>query len=115
MELLKKIERSKGIKCPDEDPSKQSDELKPVSPDVKQLIRRLLTREPIERCSFEEFFGSTALAKSRFPRPSKTRSTSSEEPAQPASTAEAEVLDPKVVLPPSKLNFKRQENNDGQR
>ncbi|EPQ50542.1 kinase-like protein [Gloeophyllum trabeum ATCC 11539] len=136
IELLKKIERSKGIKFPDEDPSKQSDELKPVPPDVKELIRRLLKREPIERCSFEEFFGSTALAKSKFPRPSKTRSSSSsvptsrtqsnepwpsEEPVQPASTAEAdrqipvEVLDPKVVFPPSKFNFKRKETNDGQR
>ncbi|KZT25995.1 kinase-like protein [Neolentinus lepideus HHB14362 ss-1] len=132
IELLNRIERSKGIKFPDEDPSLQgSDDVKPVPPDVKELIRRLLKREPIERCSFEEFFGSTALAKSKFPRPGKTTSSSSgvkqtpsnepwpsDERAQPAPDPvrpiPPEVLDPKVIFPPSKFNFKRREATDGQ-
>ncbi|KAJ7868491.1 kinase-like protein [Mycena leptocephala] len=76
IELLKKIEHSKGIKFPDEDPKSQSarsggggSEDLPVPPDVKKLIRALLKQNPAERASFEEFFGSTALAKSKFPRP----------------------------------------------
>ncbi|KAJ7291463.1 other/ULK/ULK protein kinase [Mycena rebaudengoi] len=74
--LLKKIQQSKGIKFPDEDPKSQSaraggggSEELPVPPDVKKLIRALLKQNPAERASFEEFFGSTALAKSKFPRP----------------------------------------------
>lgn len=39
--------------------------------DVKRLIRSLLRRFPAERASFDEFFNSTALAKSKFPRPPK--------------------------------------------
>jgi serine/threonine-protein kinase ULK/ATG1 len=35
---------------------------------VKKLSRTPLKRNPAERASLEEFFGSTALAKSRFPR-----------------------------------------------
>ncbi|EPQ50535.1 hypothetical protein GLOTRDRAFT_133902 [Gloeophyllum trabeum ATCC 11539] len=93
-----------------------------------ELTRRLLKREVIERCNFEEFFGSTALAKSKFPRPSKTRSSlssvhtrrtqsdepwPSEETVQPTSTAEAdrqipvEVLDPKVFFPPKISGLRR--------
>ncbi|KDQ51690.1 hypothetical protein JAAARDRAFT_40928 [Jaapia argillacea MUCL 33604] len=75
IELLKRIEKTKFIKFPDEDPhllSKPEGEgIKEVPPDVKDLVRRLLKREPVERCGFEEFFGSEALAKSKFPRPPK--------------------------------------------
>jgi serine/threonine-protein kinase ULK/ATG1 len=86
MELLKKIEASKGVKFPDEDPQSHhshssrnntgadtpaSADIAQVPSDVKKLIRSLLKRNPAERCSFDDFFGSTALAKSKFPRPSQ--------------------------------------------
>ena len=79
IELLKKIEHSKGIKFPDEDTVSTSSrdngggdsvEL-PVPADIKALVRILLERNPAERASFDEFFSSTALAKSKFPRPSE--------------------------------------------
>src|SRR6266702_1718040 len=71
IELLKKIENSKGVKFPDEDPSSfagkngggGSADL-PVPSDIKLLIRVLLKRSPAERASFEDFFASSALAKS---------------------------------------------------
>ncbi|TDL27928.1 kinase-like protein [Rickenella mellea] len=71
IELLKKIEHSKGIKFPDEDPAflEKEPEVTPVPGDIKKLIRSLLKRFPAERSSFDEFFSSTALAKSKFPRP----------------------------------------------
>ncbi len=72
IDLLKKIEHSKGIKFPDEDPAytEKDPEAKPVPSDIKKLIRSLLKRQPVERASFDDFFGSTALARSKFPRPS---------------------------------------------
>ncbi|KAL5520781.1 ATG1 [Sanghuangporus sanghuang] len=73
IDLLKKIEHSKGIRFPDEDqPEGERDpETKSVPPDIKKLIRSLLKRFPAERASYDEFFNSTALAKSKFPRPPK--------------------------------------------
>ena len=116
IELINKIENSKGIKFPDEDPRHNAgpDE-KPVPVDVKQLIRLLLKRKPAERASFEEFFSSTAVVKSKFPRP---------RPPSPIVTTgldmsgrghapehhniiPPEVLDPKAIIPPSKFNFRR--------
>ncbi|KAF5325138.1 hypothetical protein D9619_009962 [Psilocybe cf. subviscida] len=128
IELLKKIEHSKGIKFPDEDPTSQagksggggSAEL-PVPPDIKALIRMLLKRNPAERASFEEFFGSTALAKSKFPKPQESVPA----PLGSSSTAwnggrpptpehhkiiPPEVLDPNVMIPPSKFNFRKTPN-----
>ena len=118
IELIKKIENSKGIKFPDEDPrhNPEPDE-KPVPIDVKQLIRILLKRKPAERASFEEFFSSTAVVKSKFPRP---------RPPSPIMTTDLdmsgkghvpehhniippEVLDPKAMIPPSKFNFRRRD------
>lgn len=130
VELLKKIEHSKGIKFPDEDPARVNDEANPVvvvPPDVKGLIRALLKRSPVERSSFDEFFGSTALAKSKFPRPERKK-----ESTPPNTTADdeeeeerrngghqripehhrvipPEVLDPKVMIPPSKIKFRPSE------
>ncbi|KDR76950.1 hypothetical protein GALMADRAFT_246094 [Galerina marginata CBS 339.88] len=124
IELLKKIEHSKGIKFPDEDPSSLagrnggggSTEL-PVPADIKALIRVLLRRTPTERATFEDFFGSNALAKSKFPRPQE----SLPEPLGSSSTAwndgrpatpehhkviPPEVLDPNAMIPPSKFNFR---------
>lgn len=129
IELLKKIEHSKGIKFPDEDPTTAKtpgggSEDSPVPSDVKKLIRTLLKRNPAERASFEEFFGSTALAKSKFPKPRE----SEPEPAESSSSTAPEqdkpwtarpltpehhrvippeVLDPKAMIPPSKFNFRR--------
>jgi serine/threonine-protein kinase ULK/ATG1 len=143
IELLKKIEHSKGIKFPDEDPKSQSarsggggSEDLPVPPDVKKLIRALLKQNPAERASFEEFFGSTALAKSKFPRPVEPSLYPS--PAQSSSDVTGgaageggndgapvipphhlvippEVLDPNAMIPPSKFNFRepRQGQDNG--
>lgn len=134
VELLKKIEHSKGIKFPDEDPQRVSDEQNTVTvvpSDVKILIRSLLKRHPVERSSFDEFFGSTALARSKFPRPTDRRHTNLA-PVAPAEDNVAdedtsvngkpwtghqpipehhrvippEVLDPKAMIPPSKFNFR---------
>ncbi|KAF8893084.1 other/ULK/ULK protein kinase [Infundibulicybe gibba] len=130
IELLKKIENSKGVRFPDEDPQSTSaknggggSEDLPVPSDVKKLIRALLKRNPVERASFDEFFGSTALAKSKFPRP---REHSPIQPSSPTETDQGqkswngrasmpdnhrvippEVLDPKAMIPPSKFNFRR--------
>lgn len=77
IELIKKIDNSKGVKFPDEDPqyvarlAESGDEVKPVPDDVKKLIRSLLKKLPAERSNFEQFFGSTAMANSKFPRPGR--------------------------------------------
>lgn len=138
IELLKKIEHSKGIKFPDEDPQAQTrvnGEEIVVPSDVKKLIRSLLKRNPAERCSFDEFFGSTALARSKFPRPSQARDSSPPPEARSPAVEEdlvdessrnkswtghtpipehhrvipPEVLDPKAMIPPSKFNFRKRE------
>ncbi|KZT08148.1 Pkinase-domain-containing protein [Laetiporus sulphureus 93-53] len=120
IELIKKIDNTKGIKFPDEDP-RAGEEVKPVPSDVKKLIRGLLKRLPAERCSFEDFFGSTALAKSKFPRPApeppvwpdepEVEYTSDGRPVIPEhhKVIPPEVLDPKAMIPPSKFNFRKRE------
>ena len=118
IELIKKIENSKGIKFPDEDPRHipEPDE-KPVPLDIKQLIRMLLERKPVERANFDQFFSSTAVAKSKFPRP--------RQPSPITTTGlntggrgyipehhniiPPEVLDHKALIPPSKFNFRRRD------
>lgn len=129
IELLKKIEHSRGIKFPDEEPDSSSGKNNggggsaelPVPTDIKALVRMLLKRNPAERASFEEFFSSTALAKSKFPRPQEL---SLEQRLGTSSTAwngrpptpehhrviPPEVLDPKAMIPPSKFNFRRPSN-----
>lgn len=122
IELLKKIEQSKGIKFPDEDPQKAS-EVPVVPPDIKKLIRALLKRVPSERATFEDFFSSTALAKSKFPRPREVEiaveppvaqvdesdKTWNGRPQTPEHHKEIppEVLDPTALIPPSKFNWRR--------
>ncbi|KAH8102200.1 kinase-like protein [Cristinia sonorae] len=133
IELIKKIEMSKGVKFPDEDPQlvakkqAEGEELKPVPSDIKKLIRSLLNRDPEERWDFDQFFASTALAKSRFPRP--TREAPPVPPAEEEDTGSAEqssmpehhrvippeVLDPKAMIPPSRFNFRRRETGEGSR
>lgn len=73
IELLKKIDHSKGIRFPDEDQpeGERNPDIQIVPSDIKRLIRNLLKRFPAERATYDEFFNSTALAKSKFPRPPK--------------------------------------------
>ena len=75
IELLKKIDRTKNIKFPDEDPAtaEKDPTAKPVPSDIKKLIRSLLRQFPAERMSYDEFFKSSALAKSKFPRPPRDK------------------------------------------
>lgn len=132
IELIKRIENAKSVKFPDEDPvyvakvQSEGEELKPVPSDIKTLIRTLLRKTPTERSTYEDFFGSTALAKSKFPRPPR--------PLNIAAVAEdddtgsighssipahhkvipPEVLDPKAMIPPSKFNFRKRDSNSGE-
>lgn len=101
IELLKKIEHSRGVRFPDDEPARSAHNSganavreksvsgqgtategpSPSSPtqvpeDVKNLVRALLKRNPVERATFEEFFGSEALANSRFPRVQVVRAPS---------------------------------------
>ncbi|KAF9452103.1 Pkinase-domain-containing protein [Macrolepiota fuliginosa MF-IS2] len=134
IELLKKIEHARSIKFPDEDPPSrkhtsnsngEDQQPVPVPDDIKQLIRALLRRQPAERASFEEFFNSNALAKSKFPRPrdmeppsmqgsavGEDEDTSRDWPGRPPTPEHhkiipPEVLDPKAMIPPSRFNFRR--------
>ncbi|KAJ8083377.1 Serine/threonine-protein kinase [Marasmius tenuissimus] len=133
IELLKKIEHSKGIKFPDEDPNSSAaksggggSEAYPVPSDIKKLIRMLLKQKPIERASFEDFFGSTAMAKSKFSRPREDLQHNSQQNSLQNVEAETkqwaegrpvtpenhriippEVLDENAMIPPSRFNFRR--------
>ena len=119
IELLKKIDNSKGVKFPDEDPQliaraqAKGEETKPVPSDIKMLIRSLLKRIPAERSSFEEFFTSTAMVKSKFPRPKEPTPPPPEYDEDPDRIPDhhriipPEVLDPKAMIPPAKIKFKR--------
>lgn len=136
VELLRRIESSKGVKFPDEElqsatGSTKADEVYVVPQDIKDLVRALLKRQPTERASFEEFFKSEALAKSKFPRPapdatSRTSTLTTAQSSQPDDDADdvpighipdhhrvipPEVLDPKAMIPPSKFHFRRRETN----
>lgn len=130
IELIKKIDNSKGVKFPDEDPqfvarhAENGEEIKPVPDDVKKLIRSLLKRLPAERSSFEEFFGSTAMVNSKFPRPGRDPITVPEDEdvaggqnsiPEHHKLIPPEVLDPKAMIPPSKFNFRRRDIGDGSR
>ncbi|KAH8112774.1 kinase-like protein [Phellopilus nigrolimitatus] len=92
IELLKKIEHSKGVRFPDEDPAvlDKDPNLKPVPTDIKKLIRSLLKRFPAERASFDEFFNSTALAKSKFPRPGRDGDASGSTSSRATNAAQNE-------------------------
>ncbi|KAI0074595.1 other/ULK/ULK protein kinase [Panus rudis PR-1116 ss-1] len=124
IELLKKIDSSKGIKFPDEDPNfvarqraETGEDPKPVPDDIKACIRALLKRLPVERMTFEQFFKCDAMVNSRFPRPQPIQPPPEEEPitSTDMTTPEhhkvipPEVLDPKAMIPPSKFNFRRRE------
>ncbi|TFK69876.1 Pkinase-domain-containing protein [Pluteus cervinus] len=120
IELLKKIEQSKGIKFPDEDPQAAAKgagtEGAPVPNDIKKLIRELLKQNPVERANFDDFFSSNALANSKFPRPTGVQNANSlqdDAAGWPTTTPDhhriipPEVLDPNAMIPPSRFNFRR--------
>ena len=126
IELLKKIDNSKGIKFPDEDPRAlaraqgNGEEVNVVADDIKKLIRGLLKRLPAERFTFEQFFTSTAMENSKFPRPIRDAPPPPTEDDDTHSAGQSsipehhriippEVLDPKAIIPPSKFNFRRRD------
>jgi serine/threonine-protein kinase ULK/ATG1 len=126
IELLKKIDSSKGIKFPDEDPAHvqqaqaAGEPLIPIPDDIKQLVRVLLNRNPAERAGFDEFFASKALANSKFPRPNRSASTSvhtisqsnvtlEEKPVENRRGVPPEVLDSNAMMPPSRFNFRQKD------
>lgn len=136
VELLRRIESSKGVKFPDEEQqsasgSTKSEEVPAVPQDIKDLVRALLRRQPTERASFEEFFKSEALAKSKLPRPapdmtSRASTLTTVQSSQANDDVDdvpighipehhrvipPEVLDPKAMIPPSKFHFRRRETN----
>lgn len=63
VELLRRIEKGEDkIKFPDErtvDDTDQPSKALPVPEDIKDLIRQLLKRGPVQRMSFDDFFKST--------------------------------------------------------
>jgi serine/threonine-protein kinase ULK/ATG1 len=142
IELLKRIEHARdAIKFPDEDPEKMAGGgVIPVPDDLKELIRALLKRKPVERAGYDEFWKSRGLEMSKFRRPSK-RSVESILPAEEVAALlveevqgtpsgepwvvdskrgieipeghkiiPQEILDPKVNIPPSTFNFRNGAN-----
>ncbi|KAK7683630.1 hypothetical protein QCA50_013468 [Cerrena zonata] len=121
IELIQKIDNSKGVKFPDEDPTymtrqtEAGEEPRTVPTDIKQLIRSLLKKMPAERMSFEEFFTSEALANSKFPRPPRPPPPEEDDTGVVDSTTmpehhkviPPEVLDPKAMIPQSRFDFRR--------
>ncbi|KAH9474396.1 Serine/threonine-protein kinase ATG1 [Psilocybe cubensis] len=143
IELLRKIESSKGVKFPDEDASDKDHKERgskereggkdrggsadlPVPEDIKALIRKLLQRNPVERASYEEFFGSRAMVRSKFPRPQQAvgvdasaslgASNGQSQHAWPSGRPPTpehhriippEVLDMNALIPPSQINFRQ--------
>jgi serine/threonine-protein kinase ULK2 len=102
IELGKKIEQTRTIKFPDEDPVALSkpggEDIVPVPTDVKQLIRGLLRKVPAERFSFDDFFKSTAMARSKFPRPAPSTT-----PSATASVTDAGLPTPVQEHPAEQL------------
>lgn len=137
IELAKKIEQTRTIRFPDEDPASRTkpggEDIIPVPADVKQLVRGLLRKTPAERFTFDEFFKSTAMAKSKFPRPAPSAPQSASasvtdagmptpvlERAEPVQWATEktegnriiprEVLDENAIIPPSKIHFRSRDS-----
>ncbi|KAI9260641.1 kinase-like domain-containing protein [Phascolomyces articulosus] len=73
LELLKKIQENEDrIRFPDEKQPGPSSTTEPthtigVGNDMKDLIRKLLKKDPVERISFEEFFTHTAVTSNTLP------------------------------------------------
>lgn len=85
VELLRKIEKGEDrIRFPDEQRPNSAEEAAaapvkslPVPEDIKELIRRLLKRQPVPRMSFEDFFTSRVWEGYVRPPPARPRSNSS--------------------------------------
>lgn len=114
MELLRRIEHARSnVKFPDEDPSSPQvdpvtgNPIKPVPADIKELIRSLLKRHPVERASYEQFFASKAIANSKTRLSSKRSSshrvdsaaTSTSDVASTPSTSRTPVPTTNVLAP----------------
>ncbi|CDH54575.1 serine threonine protein kinase [Lichtheimia corymbifera JMRC:FSU:9682] len=83
IELLKKInENEDRIRFPDE---KADAAVAPIGNDIKDLIRKLLKKNPVERISFEEFFMHPAITNSPPSPPSS--SSSPPPPPRPSSSS----------------------------
>lgn len=91
LELLKKIQENEDrIRFPDEratESGRSSPGAEPmvIGSDLKDLIRKLLKKNPVERISFEEFFMHPAVAQdvetpSLTPEPSRSTSSTSLKP-----------------------------------
>ena len=88
LELLKKIQENEDrIRFPDEKQQQQNgssstattnnEPIVGVGSDMKDLIRKLLKKDPVERISFEEFFNHTAITSPSPPSSSSSSSQSS--------------------------------------
>ena len=104
----------------DEDPAalEKDPELKTVPSDIKKLIRSLLKRFPAERASFDDFFSSTALAKSKFPRPTASPHASTSTaangmpvPSQEGHTRQVVTRDKSVYELAERCTLVREERN----
>lgn len=130
VELIRKIEASKGIKFPDEDPNavarhkENGDQIAVVPADIKTLIRALLKQLPVERISFDQFFKHQAMENSKFPRPTRDAppppsmedfDMGSHDIPDHHRVIPPEVLDPNAMIPPSRINFRRRDSGIGER
>ncbi|KAF9354257.1 Serine/threonine-protein kinase [Mortierella sp. AD094] len=82
-----------------------------ISDDIKDLIRQLLKRNPVERISFEEFFMNPTV--SNLPLRSRSRSSRSSSSAQDYSRYEVQSGD--LTKRPSVLDPSRHSHDSGQR
>ncbi|ORZ00507.1 kinase-like domain-containing protein [Syncephalastrum racemosum] len=86
MELLKNIQQNNDrIRFPDE----KSNDVPKVGSDLKDLIRKLLKKDPVERISFQEFFDHPAI-NTDHPQPLYSTST----PSTSSPTTDAPIKRP---------------------
>ncbi|KAF9899381.1 Serine/threonine-protein kinase, partial [Lobosporangium transversale] len=116
VELLKRIEKAQDvITFPGEtltdnragsSPSQQNNQsMAPITEDIKDLIRQLLKRNPVERISFEEFFMNPTV--SNLAARNRSRSTQSSSSAQDYSRVESASTDSSrrpMTLDPSRYS-----------
>jgi len=120
MELLRRIEKGEDkIRFPDEkSPSstKEQNSLNPnppkpavVAQDLKELIRGLLKRNPVERISFDDFFKKaeaaavSGTAAAVYQQANPMSSLAAQRPGTPAEA----VIGPKAPSPKPQLNTRR--------
>ncbi|KAG8932460.1 Serine/threonine-protein kinase [Tulasnella sp. 418] len=160
IELLKKIDHARGrVSFPDEVAAKEAaaakekglsispkstakGEITVVPSDIKELVRMLLKRKPVERASFEEFFASHAIREQldmstpnangvMIPTPSSTVDDSGRQYSgdsishrshrdrrdkdlaeRDSSPLEGTPYDPKLYTPQSEFRFRRRPDED---